>query len=303
MKKFYLDILIVISASLLTVFAFALVLDYYGWSDYGYKRFTSAGSKSMILGTSRAAQSIQPSILNKEFEDSDFEIPFYNFSFTRSESPYGEVYFKAIKKKLDRNTTNALFILSVDPWSLSETNEVPNGLLIEQGTALDKIWLYTKPNLQYLIYFAPKPIVFETNMQLHDDGWLEVTVPMDSASVTERIKSKMQEYTDVILKRSENRIQWLVKTIEFLKRHGTVVLCRIPAHPFFISQEDLSWPSFDDEMKSLSRKNGVNYISFMNRIDDYKTVDGNHLYKKDGLRFTKDLSDSIKVRLNSKFKN
>jgi zona occludens toxin (predicted ATPase) len=87
-----------------------------GESDAYYERLTTPAQTSLIIGTSRSAQGILPSILNSELGRSDI----YNFSFTISHSPYGPVYLDRIDQKLLKNSKNGIFILSVDRFYLGK---------------------------------------------------------------------------------------------------------------------------------------------------------------------------------------
>ena len=62
-----------------------------GTTDDFYLRFTSAKQKSLIIGTSRAAQGIQPQLIDSILDLTATD-KIYNFSFTAQNSPYGEVY-------------------------------------------------------------------------------------------------------------------------------------------------------------------------------------------------------------------
>jgi hypothetical protein len=42
------------------------------------------------------------------------------------QSPYGQVYFKALKRKLDPETKDGIFILTVGPWNLSLNKNIKN---------------------------------------------------------------------------------------------------------------------------------------------------------------------------------
>ena len=86
-----------------------------GRFDPFYLRFTNGSHQSMILGTSRAAQGIRPDVLNQKLAQRFSEIN--NFSFTLLHSPFGEVYFDAVKTKLDSSPTGGsqLFLIAVDP--------------------------------------------------------------------------------------------------------------------------------------------------------------------------------------------
>src|SRR5690242_1824024 len=91
-----------------------------GKADGFYLRFVASPPSSMILGNSRAAQAIVPSLLDSIIRRT---VPAHkatlNYSFTLSTSPYGYYYFESVRRKIADNATDGLFILAVDPWSIS----------------------------------------------------------------------------------------------------------------------------------------------------------------------------------------
>ena len=93
MKKFILRVILfstILSAGFLSVFLFAG-----GKSDSYYLRFTSPRQHSMIIGTSKAAQDLQPSIMDP-IVFPDEKDAFYNYSFNIIDSPFGYIYLKSI---------------------------------------------------------------------------------------------------------------------------------------------------------------------------------------------------------------
>ena len=66
-----------------------------GNTDSFYKRFTSPRQSNLILGNSRSAQGILPHYM-KSFNGE----PFYNYSFTIFDSPFGDSYLSSVKNKL-----------------------------------------------------------------------------------------------------------------------------------------------------------------------------------------------------------
>lgn len=295
MKTFIESIIFFTILTLILVVSLFFIIDYYGWSDWAYKRFRTSGEKSLILGTSRAAQGIQPAIINEQLAGFGFYLPIFNFSFTGTASPYGELYYRAIKKKIGNGTyNNGLFLLSVDPWGLSFNNEDNDGQLREYNRCLADVDVYMKPNIQYMIKYL-SPLSFNKSMFLHDDGWYELDVPMDSISLEKRILNKKKEYSTVSIIRSEYRLEWLSKTIKFLKSKGSVFLCRIPSSKYFIDIENKLWPDFDKDMKIISERENVPYISLINSYRYYRTIDGQHIYREDGKLLTKEICDSVKM--------
>lgn len=59
LKSFLLSLIV----SVLFIF-FSFGIDKYGMSDWAYKRFTARKYYSLVIGTSRAAQGIQPAVIN-----------------------------------------------------------------------------------------------------------------------------------------------------------------------------------------------------------------------------------------------
>lgn len=94
MKRF----LIKIFLFLIPVLAWFLILGSFadGNTDNYYQHFTSPKPYNLILGSSRAAQGINPNILEKNLPDRKFD----NFALTVVDSPYVEIYLDAIKKKI-----------------------------------------------------------------------------------------------------------------------------------------------------------------------------------------------------------
>ena len=96
MRRFVLQ-LFLISIITLSVISF-IFLKADGYTDPFYIRFTTPKQQNLILGTSRAAQGIQPRFF-KEMMGVDI----YNYAFTIGQSPYGPVYLKSIKRKFNYN--------------------------------------------------------------------------------------------------------------------------------------------------------------------------------------------------------
>jgi len=145
------------------------------------------------------------------------------------------------------------------------------------------------PNIPYILKnlngkYLNKVFRPNTSMFLHNDGWLEITVDMDSITLQKKINSKVKSYwTDnfPIYKFSELRMDYLSQTIKFLKKHGNVYLVRLPIHERMMEIEKKLMPDFD-----LKIKNAINlsdgYLDLTPQNDLYDYTDGNHLYKDSG---------------------
>ena len=117
MRKFLIK-----SAILFTIFIiffFTFMNFFGGYVDYYYLKFTSKPQGSLILGDSKSFMGIQPEIMQEHLSKNKFATMF-NYGFTFGEIAYGDYYLNSIKKKLDLETKNGLFVLEVNPWVLTE---------------------------------------------------------------------------------------------------------------------------------------------------------------------------------------
>jgi len=237
--------------------------------DPFYLRFTTGQHPSMIIGTSKAAQGILPEILNRELAGEYTAIS--NFSFTTANSPYGAVYRKAIWRKLDTTKQHKknIFIVSVDAWSVCTKNNPMDDIALfrENNLFLDKmktIGKTGKPNLEYLSKgyaeswgkILYRPMTTKRRMRLHEDGWLEVNVPMNESAIQKRRISKIENYKysakDYTL--SDNRLYELEQTIDSFKKYGEVILIHLPVCAEIYAIEQQLIPDFDEKMCLLSQK-------------------------------------------------
>ena len=273
----------VVMFSVVTVGVFLGVLSTAdGWTDAYYLRFTTPTQQSLIVGTSRAAQGLQPAVF-----DSLLNLNIYNYAFTFGHSPYGPTYLHSIKAKVDTSSTNGTFIVAVDPWSLCSSKAAPNdSLLFEER---DRMLATTpcvncKPNFTYLIdhlsgrYYST---LFRNkgSYHLHDDGWLAITVNMDEDKVRKRTVSKIREYREgsfIEKTYSSLRFAYLQKTIDYLKRYGEVYLVRLPVGPEMLALETEFDPLFEERMQQLAPKT-AGYLDLTPQGDRFRYTDGNHL--------------------------
>lgn len=306
MQQFLIKIsLFLFCAGIFGIYVFSLAD---GSTDPFYLRFTSPQQSSLILGTSRAAQGIQPKILDEIFE-SDKDHKFYNYSFTLGHSPYGPTYLQSIKTKIDPKTNNGVFIVTVDPWTISSTGEDPNDFsnFREKERSLGKVTINNlSPNIQYLLYCFDEPYnkIFKNKFQtpalfLHKDGWLEVDIPMDSLSIKKRTVQKIKNYRNINLPNyhfSELRLRYLEMTIRYLQEYGSVYLARLPVHPKMLEIENSLMPDFDEKINQLVKARKIPYLDMTNDNEQYEFTDGNHLYKTSGVKVSKKIAEWIKQK-------
>ncbi|MFY0599382.1 MAG: hypothetical protein JXR03_06900 [Cyclobacteriaceae bacterium] len=263
-----------------------------GKTDPYYLRFTTPKQSSLIIGTSRAAQGIVPSILDSMLNRQGH---FYNFSFTLGHSPFGATYLNAIKRKKLVNETGTINVIAVDPWSLAIN-------LLEDELALGNTKVINmNPNYLYLLKnyeYGWLRLITETqyNMELKQDGWLEVHVSMDSLAVARRKLSVLRNYEERILagvKTSSERIRSFMETIEFLKENGSAVVVRLPVTEEMLQLENDIAPNFNYTIDSICKTLQVDFWDFSKTHSKYKFTDAHHLFKESSKEFTKNLASKM----------
>ena len=93
----------------------------------------------------------------------------------------------------------ALFVVTVDPWSLSLTG--PEGVFPEDNSFIGQMpQVSQNPNFAYLTRYQTKPLYrllldyATATERLHPDGWLEVRIGTDSVQVRARTQRKLLDY-------------------------------------------------------------------------------------------------------------
>jgi hypothetical protein len=291
-----------------------------GYVDAFYARFASPPAASLVLGTSRAAQGIKPGVLAAQLKG--YEGPWLNYAFTLAESPYGPGYLSSIQRKLASGTQRGLFILAVDPWSLSLPKDVKRGkypffskwrLFNKKGPIVYPEFqsmvsqladVSQNPNLDYLAHYLHKPfyqLLLNTDTahvveRLHPDGWLEIALPppsADTALLRRRTAEKLATYRKLAANStfSEDRCYSLFKTIIFLREHGQVVLVRLPTGSQMAALEKQYIPGFDNSMRRIASPLSVPYLNYLDQ--PYPTNDGNHITRQAAAQFSQQLAADI----------
>ncbi|REC80215.1 hypothetical protein DRF60_00420 [Chryseobacterium elymi] len=293
-----------ISFYIIGIVAVLLFLGSYadGNTDDNYRHFAAEKPQNIILGDSRSVQGIVPEVLKN-----NLSVPFDNFSLNIVQSPYGQIYFNALQKKLDPDTKNGIFILTVNPWNLSLNNIVKKKEdFPEENSPLKNMCFYDlSPNYEYLLknynrswfkIYLEREALGRSNTYLHKDGWMEVNVDMNKDSVAARTAEKTQYYKAMLGNStlSQERLKAINDIIDYLKPKGTVYLVRIPVSKNIITLENEKFPGFSRLMGDLSKKKHVKFFDFSNRADDFMYTDGNHMYRESGKVLTSQIADSIK---------
>jgi hypothetical protein len=286
MKKFLIRAALFL-ALIFTMF-FIIFLSINKSLDPYYLRFTTPKQTSLVLGTSKAAQGIQPEVLNKILGRSDI----FNYSFNIDISPFGPNYFNIIEKKMDTTKRDGIFIVTIDPWSISSRLDELNDIKKFRELSFQGHINYVNmnPNIFYLLLKYEGPflnLLFKKNTYsyLHNDGWLEINVPMDSSSIENRLNDKIKTYREKNLpnyKYAEIRLEYAIKTIHYLKKFGEVYLVRLPIHPLLLEVENQFMPDFDSKVAKIKSETHVDYYDMTDLNSKLIFVDGNHLYNASG---------------------
>jgi hypothetical protein len=289
-----------------------------GYVDAFYARFTSPPAGSLILGTSRAAQAIKPGVLAARLGQC-YEGPWLNYAFTLAESPYGPGYLSSIQRKLKPGTQRGLFVLAVDPWSLSLPKGADCGYpplsasvywskyvtFPEEKSMVSQLASVSQnPNLDYLAHYLHKPFyqlllnadTARVVERLHPDGWLEIALPPPAANpalLQRRSAEKLATYRALTTSSqlAGSRLFYLKKTIDYLQQYGRVVLVRLPTGPEMAAVESQYQPGFDQIMQDIAQQHDVPYLNYL--ALPYPTNDGNHLTRTAAAQLSQRLADDL----------
>ncbi len=278
-----------------------------GRTDAYYLRFTTPPQSSLIVGTSRAAQGIQPHVLDSVLNATGRTVKTFNYSFAIGYSNYGAPYYKSIQKKLDPAAKNGVFIVAVDPWSIAgDLGTVKAGKPEYEWTFLRTLNnVNMDPNVEYLLEEYDKPLLnilvpdprkVDDRLLLHEDGWLETNLDLSPSVVADRTSKKVNEYRNTRLNSSAPspwRLGYLEMTVDLLQKHGTVILVRLPVHSSMMVLEDQLMPTFDRTMELLALRKNVKYLSIPVNDQEWSFTDGNHLVPRDGAKVTKLIAEEF----------
>jgi hypothetical protein len=297
MRRFLLKALIYCSV-LGAITAAALTRGARGRVDNFHPKFTHP-ARSLVVGSSRAAQGVDPSLLPGA-------TPFLNFAFTNTNSPYGPAYLRAIRHKVPPDTRDGLFLVEVNPTLLSidsRQEREDERYFRENDLTLDRQLLFNlDPNFDYLLRNFREPLyrLFsarrdQTPERAHANGWLEIRLPDDAAARATRQRAGLRSYADVFAhyRWSPRRVHWLRKTVATLRAHGRVVLVRLPVSPGMAEMEAAYRPTFDAEITALAAAEGAEYFNLIGDSASYETTDSNHLTRESAHRCTQAIAERL----------
>lgn len=263
-----------------------------GNSDPFGMRFTTGKKKALIIGNSRGAQGLIPEEIESELTGEFSNLEIYNYCFAIGYSAFGPTYLNSILDKINPDTKNSLFIVTIDPFALVSDTRLPDSIedFPETTSPLSQVknrkW---KPNLNYMLNWY-EPSYYEiinrrlrpANEILHrGNGWLEVVLPMDSASVSHRVSESAKRFSNAYktVRFSLTRMKYLINTIEALKEFGTVVMVYIPSHPDLMVYERDIINGFVGLIQETSSNFNIPFLDLSNRATELTYTEGIHLHQ------------------------
>ncbi len=270
--------------------------------DRLYLKFTTNKKNSLILGTSKAAEGLQPKIINEILGRDDI----YNYAFTLDHSPFGPAYLRSIYNKLNKSNKDGVFIITVDPYSISiekgktdksinfKENEYAVGMITNVNTFPNYDYLIHHYPHQYFYLLAPN-IKLQNPQILHNDGWYESNLSMDEKMVEFRTNENVSNYTRLAHDRkySEVRFNYLKKIIKLLSNYGHVYIVRLPVIEPLLKLENSVIPDFDLKIQNLCSKYNLCYLNLTSNQEKYSFLDGNHLNRNTSSIVSKEVATWI----------
>ena len=280
-------------------------------TDNFYRRFTSPKQNSLILGSSRAAftdPAIIDDIVNKKFPAAKL----YNYAFTYAHSPYGPKYLESIEKKLEKNSKDGLFIVTIEPTAVMVSKEFPDDpkYFIENDKSVARTSCVScNPNLEYLFESYDFSITTELNkkilreknkvadVDILKNGKLQVKIlkTFPDKKLKELHISNMKTFTERLqgLKVSEVRLNYLAKTLKFLQKHGTVIVVRLPISEIPYDIERTYFSNFDARIQEICNSQNIFFKNYNLEKEHYQYTDDVHLTPEQNNIFSKNLAEDI----------
>jgi hypothetical protein len=253
-----------------------------------FHKCSSPKQHSLIIGTSRASQSLMPSV----FKDS-LGIDILNFAFNGTTSPYSKVYTHAIEEKLGDNSAKGTFILCVEPWSIGVLRESITGetKYPEEKNILSKLHFFNGyPNIEFIAQDYDKGwgnIAYtrwrkNSSITGHEDGWIEVMREIDSTEIVKRAKGKADGMRSSLpnFSFSADRMNELKQLIAQLRKRGEVFLVRLPVSKSIFEIEEELNPTFDSLITSISNTYNSYYFNMQPLHEEMIFNDGHHINRE-----------------------
>lgn len=294
----------------------------------GLNRLKPIRCNSMIFGTSRSAQGVNPAILKGRLAESG---DWYNFSFNLSSSPWNKAYTRAILSKIQCSISEDFsghFLLFVDPWSMDgQTGKGENSFMHEAWfnpcsigySKLQFILHTTNPlsaigggegtDLFAIVGAVPRRIrtwlesadVRASGVQ--ENGWLPNSKRKTAARVEKDITSKVAFYRKNKHRgdhwpghSNEEALIFLIEAIKDMDESAKITLVRPPVTNAMHALEQKRFPEINDWMQTFSLAHGIQKIDANEQWDDRSDEqfnDAHHLHVKGANKFSSFLADEL----------
>lgn len=274
-----------------------------------YVKLSSSQQYSLIIGTSRAAEGIDPIAINKITQPVLQNKALYNFSFNLGCSPYGPSYFNCISKKLNSTTLKdsiCLFLVAIDPWAVSNFRkeyQTKNTVFYEDLTFMGQIdQVYGTPNYDFLFSWFKKPLYSIFIPKTEKEKVRPLGAPFirqheySNEDIAKHMASKMEFYRKEQFNKKEfskDRYDYFERTISLLSKHGMVVIVRIPVSLEMANLEHEYAPDFSKLVTETAKKYDATYLDFFEKSGQYLSIDGNHIYGNAVTELSQDIAREI----------
>jgi|GEM_PF-612007 len=268
---------------------------------------------SAIFGSSRSLTGIEPAVLNKTL---GAYLPFFNYSGNIYATPYGPVYHSFIQRKTRdwEFRDNRLFVLNVDPWTVScEKKKDAANFFNERHSFYHRLRdVKSGFNAEFLIFYADRPLksiltelIFRSSGGINEGGRFVYPISREECvqGFTKRFALAQQRHRNhryyINGQLSKIRLLYLHRTLQYLSGIGRVILVRMPLTREMLAMENEMDALFSLRMKALSAAEGVAFIDYSREQDTYLFVDDNHLYNTSAEAFTAKLAKDVRNYLKA----
>lgn len=298
----------------------------------GLYRVMPVQCNSMIFGTSRSAQGVNPAVLEQYAPHTG---KWFNFSFNLAVSPWNDAYADAIIEKIDcsiEQDNPSTFLLFVDPWVLDgNTGQGLESWLGQQWASVCDAsiirYAFNKSNpldaltfgsgADFLIALSssiPRQIIatirsddsYFVNAGVQTNGWLPNRGVLTPEQIQRAIDRKVSNYReDKVIGKiwpDEEKIHALVRTVAHLKNFfatSQVILIRPPVSEKMLDLENEWFPDANSTFDKLAKSNDITFIDAnanWKYRNDSMFNDGHHMNIKGATEFSRFMAESLASR-------
>ena len=318
MKKFLFFCLSIIVPAVTTLYAlWVLPLLLTPEEDPNLGRLFHHNHSGLICGTSRTEQGIDPESLASQCPGLK---GIYNYSFNLGDSPWSSQYASAISNKLAESTasTSGILILSIDPWSLhnSEANPSPFlGLLSNNEWIQTHLYATSTSPLQNITGNSEKEISKAiltalrskrpTKTILQPNGWLPNTRFRDSAFTEIETKKKIERYQSLYPRTNTwpeqealTAIETTIQGFKEQKLSAPIILFRPPVRHEMLNLENTVYPELNEIIESIALQNNALFLDGNLISEGLVFNDAHHLYHESAKTFSTRLGAWICESIN-----